>query len=92
VNYIGLIDPNPALEQIIQGLPKKTPAAHVFLFDTPRLNLIAPAQRPDWNAELNAFIAYNFPRVTAPIVAAEPVETTFAPGRSLIAGKLCQKY
>ena len=92
VNYIGLIDPNPALEQIFHELPQETSAAHLFVFDTPQLQLTAPAQRPDWNADLSAFLANELPQVTAPIVAAEPVETTFAPGKSFIAGKLCQKY
>jgi len=39
---------------------KNPPAAGAGPGDTPRLNLVAPAQRPEWNTELNAFIAYNF--------------------------------
>ena len=92
VSYIGLIDPNPALERIIRDLPEETRGAHFYLFDTPRLKLTPPSQRPDWNADVARFIAERFPKVQAPVVAAEPVETTFAPGRSAIAGKICQKY
>lgn len=92
VSYIGLIDPNPALAQIFTELPAETRGAHLVLFDTPRLKLTPPSQRPDWNADVSRFIAERFPKVQAPVVAVEPVEITFAPGRSVVAGKICQKY
>ena len=92
VNYIGVIDPNPALLQIVTDLPKETRGQQLVAFDTPRLKLTPPSQRPDWNADLATFMAAKFPKVKAPIVAAEPVEMTFTPSRSKIAGKICQKY
>ena len=92
VTYIGVIDPNPALEQISTELPKKTKQVHLVIYDTPRLNLIPPSLQPDWNAEVTRYLAANFPKVTAPVVAAELAEATFEPGHSIIAGKICQKY
>jgi hypothetical protein len=51
-----------------------------------------PAQRENWEADVASFIKQNFPRVTAPIVAVEPMEATFEPGKSMLAGKICEKY
>jgi len=90
VNYIGLIDPNPTLAMISTDMPQST-AGVVYLFDTPRLSLKAASQRPEWSAAVSAFVAARFPNVTAPIVAQEPVETTFTPGKSML-GKICEKY
>ena len=91
VNYIGLIDPNAALEQIQRDLPHETKGP-VALYDTPRLQLTPPSQRPDWNATVTQYLAARLPKVSAPVVAQEPVAMTFAPGHSAIAGKICQKY
>ena len=92
VNYIGLLDPQPALEKIFSELPDKTSQKQLFLFDMPRLALTAPAQRENWEADVASFIKERFPKVTAPIVAAEPMEATFEPGKSMLAGKICEKY
>jgi hypothetical protein len=93
VNYIGVIDPNPSLGQILVELPDKaTIGRPMYLWDTPRLKLTPPSQRPGWEADLQSFIAARFPKVSAPIVASEPQAVTFAPGHSRIAGKICQKY
>lgn len=91
VNYIGSIDPNPSLEQIFTDLPKKT-TRPLDLYDTPRLQLTPPSQQPDWIVPVANFIATRFPKVHAPIVAQESVETTFKPASSIIAGKICEKY
>lgn len=91
VNYIGVIDPNPALYQIASELPAETLQQHLFVYDTPRLKFTPPSQRPDWSADLATFMAAKFPKAKAPIVASEPIETTFTPSRS-ITGKICQKY
>ena len=91
INYVGLLDPLPTLEKIFSELPDKS-QKQVFLFDTPRLALTAPAQRENWEADVAGFIKERFPKVTAPIVAAEPKEATFEPGKSMLAGKICEKY
>ena len=90
VNYIGVIDPNPTLRMISTDMPDKA-AGVVYLFDTPRLSLKPPSQRPDWSAAVSGFLAARYPEVTAPIVGQEPVETTFSPGKALL-GKICEKY
>jgi hypothetical protein len=92
VNYVGLLDPQPVLEKIFSELPDKTQQKQLFLFDMPRLALTAPAQRENWEADVATFIKERFPKVTAPIVAAEPMEATFEPGKSMLAGKICEKY
>lgn len=92
VNYIGVIDPGPALSQIINQLPQETELGkHQFVFDL-QLAFTPPSKRPDWNAAVTAFMAERFPKVTAPIVAVEPAATTFGPGYSQIAGEICEKY
>jgi len=87
-----LLDIQPALEKIFSELPDKTAQKQLFLFDIPRLALTAPAQRENWEADVAGFIKERFPKVTAPIVAAEPMEATFEPGKSMLAGKICEKY
>jgi len=91
VNYVGLLDPQPTLEKIFSEMPDKS-QRELFLFDTPRLALTPPAQRENWEADVGSFIKERFPKVTAPIVAAEPMEATFEPGKSMLAGKICEKY
>ena len=92
INYVGLLDPLPALQKIFLELPDKTAQKQLFLFDMPRLAWTAPAQRENWEADVASFIKKRFPKVTAPIVAAEPMEATFEPGKSMLAGKICEKY
>jgi len=91
INYVGLLDPQPTLDKIFSELPDKS-QRQLFLFDTPRLALTAPAQRENWEADVASFIKERFPKVTAPIVAVEPMEATFVPGKSMLAGKICEKY
>ena len=92
INYVGLLDPLPALQKIFLELPDKTAQKQLFLFDMPRLAWTAPAQRENWEADVASFIKKRFPKVNAPIVAAEPMEATFEPGKSMLAGKICEKY
>jgi hypothetical protein len=92
VNYVGLLDPQPALGKIFSELPGKTSQKQLFLFDSPRLPMTAPAQRENWEQDVASFIKERFPKATAPIVAAEAFEATFEPGKSMLAGKICEKY
>lgn len=93
VNYIGVIDPNPTIAEIIERLPHETQISrHQFLFDTPRPAYTAASERTDWEPDLRAFLAARLPRVNAPIVAPEPIDVTFERGRSSIAGDICEKY
>ena len=92
VNYIGLLDPKPVLEKIFADLPDKTQQKVLILFDTPRVALTPPAQRENWEADVASFIKERFPKVIAPIVAAEPMEATFEPGKSILGGKICERY
>ena len=91
VNYVGLLDPLPTLEKIFSELPNRA-QKQLFLFDMPPLALTAPSQRENWEADVASFIKERYPKVTAPIVAAEPMEATFDPGKSMLAGKICEKY
>ena len=91
VNYVGLLDPQPTLEKIFAEMPGKS-QKQLFLFDTPRPAWTAPARRENWETDVASFIKERFPKVTAPIVAAEPMEATFEPGKSMLAGKICEKY
>ena len=81
VNYVGLLDAQPALEKIFSELPDKTAQKQLFLFDMPRLTLTAPSQRENWEADVARFIKERFPKVNAPIVAAEPMEATLRAGQ-----------
>lgn len=93
VNYIGVIDPTPTLREITERLPAVTANYQVLnLFDTPRLAYMPAAERANWQADVAAYLVANHPRVNAEIVAPEPIDTTFEPGHSSIAGKICEKY
>lgn len=93
VNYIGVIDPTPTLTQMRDRLPAVARNyQHQTLFDAPRLAYTPASDRPNWQADVAAFLAANHPRVNAEIVAPEPVDATFEPGESMIAGKICEKY
>jgi hypothetical protein len=92
VNYIGVIDPNPTIVEIAQRLPPTTRSQRLFLFDTPRLAYTPASERPNWQADVAAYIADRLPRVNAPIVAPTPIDVTFDRGHSVIAGDICEKY
>ena len=92
VNYIGLIDPNPTIAEIARGLPPTTRSQRLFLFDTPRLSYTPATERPNWEADVAAFLAMRLPRVNAPIVAPDPIDVTFERGHSVVAGEICEKY
>ncbi len=92
VNYIGLIDPVPGLVAMAT-LPRKSKGGQQHIsFDTVQLTHTPPALQQEWSDSLARFIAERFPQVLAPVVTPDPVETTFEPARSLIAGKICQRY
>jgi hypothetical protein len=92
VNYIGVIDPNPTIAQIAAGLPPTTRSQRLFLFDTPRLAYTPATERANWEADLAAYMAERFPRVSAPLLAPAPIDVTFDRGHSSIAGDICEKY
>ena len=94
VTFVGELDPAPSLVEVIQAvqsgaLPRKTSGAK-FVFDTPRPALTPPAELPDWQARLAAHLS-DYPGITAPIVAADLVDTTFNASRSLLQ-KVCERY
>jgi hypothetical protein len=95
VNYIGLIDPQPNFAEIRAHLPMEISGMgglpHQILFDIPRLHLTPPSAVPQWTAALTDFLAAALPKVTAPIVAAEPIDVTFEPGR-VVGKQICEKY
>lgn len=90
VTFIGVLDPLPTLVQIIRGLPSKTNGTHYYVFDTPRPALTPPAEAPNWQPALTEYLA-KYPGIIAPVVAAEPVDTSFSPARSL-GSKICERY
>lgn len=92
VNYIGRIDPDAALQLLKTLPPKSRHGQHWFSFGEVKLTLTPPSAQPDWNDAVSHFLAHNFPKVTAPVVAAEPFAVSFEPGHSALAGKICQKY
>lgn len=92
INYIGLIDPNPTILDIARALPNETRGKHLFMFDTPRLAYTPASERPNWEADVTAYVASHFPRVRAAVVAPAPTEVTFERGHSIIAGDICEKY
>jgi hypothetical protein len=93
VNFVGVIDPKPTLMQIAEELPHVTHGQRVLsLFDSVQLSYTPASMRPNWEADLSSFLASNFPKVTAPLIAPEPIDTTFEPSTSPILGKTCQKY
>lgn len=91
VNYIGVIDPNPTLRQLVDELPPISSRV-MYLFDTPRVSYTPAAARPNWEADVASFISEQFPRVRASVVAPAPMDVTFNRGRSSIAGEICEKY
>jgi hypothetical protein len=93
VNYIGVIDPNPTMAEIIERLPHETTISHhLFLFDTPRPAYTAANERLNWEADVVSFLTARLPRVDAPLVAPEPIDVMFERGHSSIAGDICEKY
>lgn len=92
VNYIGVIDPNPTLKQIAESLPGETRQTVLSVFDTAILAYTPASGRENWQPDLSSFLAANYPKVTAPIVAPKPIDTSFAPGKSSVAGRICEKY
>jgi hypothetical protein len=91
VNYLGLIDPNPTILDIMHTLPNETHGKHLFIFDTPRLAYTPASERPNWEADVTAYVASHFPRVHVSVVAPEPTAVTFERGHSML-GDICEKY
>ena len=92
VNYIGRIDPENAL-QALTRLPAESRGGHHFYsFGEMKLSLTPPSVQTDWKEALGDFLSQRFPKVKAPVIAAEPLAVSFEPGHSRIAGKICQKY
>uniref|UniRef100_B0SZC6 DUF2846 domain-containing protein n=1 Tax=Caulobacter sp. (strain K31) TaxID=366602 RepID=B0SZC6_CAUSK len=92
VTFIGLLDPNPSLEQIRTGLPPivQTTKA-VELFDLPRPALVAAADLPGGKEALAEYLKANYPQITAPIETPPAVDMTFDKSKTIM-GTLCERY
>ena len=88
VYYLGVVDPNEALVRVVRELPRHS--------DSPQwvngmsVSYKAPSQRPGWEQDLAVFMAENLPRVKAPLLAAEAVEVSFAPGEARTGKPICR--
>jgi hypothetical protein len=94
VTFIGVLDPEATLTEVTQAvqagtLPAKTGGTLHFVWDAPRPALAPPPEVPDWQDKLAAHLKA-YPGITAPLVAAELVDATFQPGRSI--QKVCERY
>jgi hypothetical protein len=93
VTFIGLLDPEPTLKQIGNNLPATTASAKVQeLFDLPRPSLTPAEDVANWREELTAFLAANYPGVTASIEAPALADATFELSNSIIASQICERY
>jgi hypothetical protein len=92
VTFIGLLDPNPSIRQIQDGLP---PVVHgtqaAELFDAPRPNLTPVAELPGGKEALADYLKANYPGITAPIETPVMTDVTFDKSKTMM-GTLCERY
>lgn len=92
VTFIGLLDPSPTIAQIRAGLPPIVRGTQaVELFDLPRPALTPVAELPGGKEALAEYLKANYPQITAPIEAPEPVDMTFDKSKTIM-GTLCERY
>jgi hypothetical protein len=89
VYYLGAVDPNEGLKRIAIELPKSSRSMPYWVYGM-RLSYTAPAQRNNWEQDVAAFIAENFPKVKAPVLAADGVEVEFKPGTAPAGNPICR--
>jgi hypothetical protein len=88
VYFLGAVDPNEGLLRIARELPKSARTPY-WVYGL-QISYIAPAQQAGWEQEVAAFISGNFPKVKAPLLAAEGVEVSFNPGKAPRGNPVCR--
>ena len=91
VVFLGRINPNQPLLEIATKAPRST-RGFEFVMDTPRLDLMRPAELGDWQTPVAQFLAANHAGVTAPVEAAHVQPAVFRTGVGFRGEKICSSF